>query len=223
VDILALTTLQRDLPKGVLSRVLGVFGALCTAACLVGSVVAAAILSSAGIVATLLLVGLVSSALALAGLPVLLAGDRRQAEAAAALAGRIDVLSGLDLFTGAPRNVLERLAAGAEECVEPAGHQLIRQGEPADALWVLVAGTLAITSTDADGRLRELPDVTAPGYVGEIGLVRRVPRTADVVAREPSQLLRIDGADFLAAVESAPVSASFVQLTGVRWERTAAA
>lgn len=223
VDILAVTALQRDLARGVLSRVLGVFGALSTGACLVGSVVAAALLSATGIETTLILVGAVSSALALAGLPILLAGDRRQARAAAALAERVDVLAGLDLFTGAGRNVLERLAGAAEECSEPAAHQLIRQGDAADALWILLTGSLAVSSTGPDGLVRQLPEVVAPAYVGELGLVRRMPRTADVVTREPCRLLRIDGDAFLSAVESAPLSTSFVQLSSVRLERTAMA
>jgi CRP-like cAMP-binding protein len=68
---------------------------------------------------------------------------------------------------------------------------------------------------------RQLPTVTAPGYVGEIGLVRGVPRTATVRTREDSVLLRIEGSVFLDALETAPPSAAFIQLTGTRWARTA--
>src|SRR5581483_8882352 len=90
----------------------------------------------------------------------------------------------------------------------------------ADALWVLVDGALGVQARGGQGRPRELPAVQAPGYVGEIGLVRGVPRTATVTVSEPSVLLRIDGPEFLAALEAAPPSTSFVQLTGTRWART---
>ena len=95
----------------------------------------------------------------------------------------------------------------------------MREGEPADALWVLVTGSLAVTSSSIEPG-GDLPDVVAPAYVGEIGLLRGVPRTATVTTREAATLLRIDGATFLDALETAPPSAAFTRLTGVRWART---
>lgn len=220
VDVLAVTALQRDLDKGSLSRVLGGFDAIITAATLVGSFVLAAVMAASGIVAALLVIGLGATGLAVLGLPLLVRADRMTAAATAQLQERVAVLDRLDLFDGASRPVLERLAMNADERRLPAGDELIREGEPADALWVLVEGSLAVQATAGRGQQRELPPVTAPGYVGEIGLVRGIPRTATVSVSEPSVLLRIDGAEFLAALEAAPPSTSFVQLTGTRWART---
>jgi Cyclic nucleotide-binding domain len=47
----------------------------------------------------------------------------------------------------------------------------------------------------------ELPPVTAPGYVGEVGLLHGIPRTATVRTRQECTLLRIDGQDFLSALQ----------------------
>lgn len=220
VDVLAVSALQRDLAGGVLSRVLGVFDALVTAATMLGSFALAAVLSAYGIVTALVVIGVAFPLLALAGLPVLLRGDRATAARAAELAPRVELLAALDLFTGTGRPVLERLAADATEHQLSARSVVIRQGEPADALWVLAEGVLAVSARGTARRARQLPVVTAPAYVGELGLVRGVPRTATVKAEEDSTLLRIEGSDFLAALESAPPSASFVQLTGARWART---
>jgi MFS family permease len=220
VDVLALTALQRDLDNAVLGRVLGAFEAVLTAAIMLGSFLSAAVLSAYGVPAVLLVVGIGAPALALLGLPLLVRGDRLSAAEVARLAPDIELLGRLDLFADAGRPVLERLAKSAERRLLPAGVDIIRQGDPADSLWILAVGSLAVRA-DTDTGVRELPTVSAPGYVGELGLVRGVPRTATVTTASECQLLCIDGARFLSTVESAPPSTSFITLAGARWDRTA--
>jgi CRP-like cAMP-binding protein len=68
--------------------------------------------------------------------------------------------------------------------------------------------------------LRELAPVTAPGYVGELGLLHGIPRTATVWAREDSALLRIGRAEFLSALATSRPSASLLSVAGTRMART---
>jgi MFS family permease len=222
VDVLAITALQRDLDDAVMGRVLGAFDAIVIAAILLASFLAALILAHGGLNVVLLVTGIGIPVVALIGMPLLVRGDRVTAAAVALLEPRVELLGSLDLLTGASRTVLERLAKAAEEREISAGTLLIRQGEVADALWVLVTGRLAVSASQPSGEVSAFPDVSAPSYVGEIGLVRGVLRTATVEAAVDSSLLRIDGGVFLAALESAPPSMSFVQLTGTRWSRTEA-
>ena len=58
---------------------------------------------------------------------------------------------------------------------------------------------------------------------GETDVLRIIATmgAATAVAAEDSVLLRIDGPVFLDALDTAPPSASFIQLTGTRWARTA--
>ncbi len=219
MDVLAITALQRDLDNAVLGRVLGAFDAVFTATVMLGSFIGAVVLSGFGVPAVLLVVGFGTPALALLGLPLLVRGDRFSAAEVARLEPVVELLGRLDLFAEAGRPVLERLAKSAEQRRVPAGVDIIRQGDPADSLWILAVGSLAVRA-DTDTEVQELPAVAAPGYVGELGLVREVPRTATVTTASDCELLRIDGARFLAAIESAPPSTSFITLTGARWERT---
>jgi CRP-like cAMP-binding protein len=96
---------------------------------------------------------------------------------------------------------------------------LIRQGERADALLVLSEGTLTVDIVE-DGRTHPRPDVSAPAYVGEIGLLRGIARTATVRAAAPCRLLRIDAADFRAALDTAAASRSLLAVAGERFART---
>jgi CRP-like cAMP-binding protein len=88
-------------------------------------------------------------------------------------------------------------------------------------LYVLLSGALTVRAKGDRQQAKQLPKVHAPGYVGELGLIHHVPRTATVRAAEDSTLLRIDGEQFLAALENSTPSQGFVSLTGTRWARTA--
>lgn len=222
VDVLALTALQRDLPGAVLSRVLGVFDTLILAAIVIASFAASTLYDATGkdLDTVLIAIGVFFPAVALLGLPVLIRADRKVAGEITALTPRIDLLARLDLFSGAPRTVLERLAAAAVEHQVPARELLIREGDSADALWILVDGALNVRIQGDRPTARQLPVVNAPGYVGELGLLHHRPRTATVRTREPSTLLRIDGQDFLDAVAETTPSISLLSTASTRLART---
>jgi hypothetical protein len=215
VDVLAITSLQRDLPAAVLSRVLGIFDTLVLGGVLLASLAAGIVLAHADLNVALVAIGVGVPALALIGLPTLVRADRASAAVARRLRPRVELLSKLDLLAGADRSTLERLAAAAEEIVMPAGEVVIREGDEADALWILERGELAVC---AQGR--ELAPVTAPGYVGELGLLRGIPRTATVRTSQECTLLRIGGQDFLSALETSRPSPALLSVAGARMART---
>lgn len=220
VDVLAYTALQRDLPRDVLGRVLGVFDAIVLAFTVAASFLGAALLTHSGLHTTLLTIGFGFPVVALLGLPALLKADRESAAVVARLAPRVRLLAALDLFAGASNAVLERLAAAADDVEMPEGNVLIRQGDEANALWVLVSGTLDVRVSGPDGAELELPKVNAPAYVGELGLLHSTARSATVTTADDATLLRIDGKEFLAALEAAPPSVSLQTIAGARLART---
>ncbi|HEY2518571.1 MAG TPA: MFS transporter [Streptosporangiaceae bacterium] len=220
VDVLAITGLQRDLPGDVLSRVLGVFDTLALGAILLASLLTGILLAHTQVTVALIVVGAGVPVIALFGLPVLLRADRTSAAVARQLRPVVELLSRLDLLAGAERSTLERLAASSSRAILPAGEVVIREGDPADALFVLARGELAVQSSGEDGRPRQLPPVTAPGYVGELGLLHAIPRTATVTTSQESWILRIDGADFLSAVQAGRPSSALLVLAGARMART---
>ncbi|MDT4921173.1 MAG: hypothetical protein QOI15_2075 [Pseudonocardiales bacterium] len=215
VDVLAITSLQRDLPRGSLGRALAAAGAVALAATVLGNLGASALISGAGLSWTLGVIGIGFPALALACLPTLIGSDRATAERTRELQPVVALIEQLDLFEGASRRVLEQLAAGAARRSAAPGEVLMAQGDEADALWLLESGVLGVT---ADGE--HLPDVTAPGYVGELGLIHQARRSATVTVREPAELIRIAADDFRESVESTAASASLQSLAGERLART---
>jgi MFS family permease len=216
LDVLAITALQRDLPRAALGRALAATGAVALAATIVGDLGASAIVAGAGLHWALAGIGIGFPALALACLPVLVATDRETAERTRAQRPLVALVERLDLFEGASRRVLEQLVSDAQSRAAAPGEVLIRQGAQADALWLLESGVLGV---EADGR--QLPDVHAPGYVGELGLMHNAARSATVTVREAARVVRVGAAEFREAVESSASSASLVSLAGERLSRTA--
>lgn len=79
-----------------------------------------------------------------------------------------------------------------------AGEVLIRQGEPSDAMYVVVTGRLKTVVRGADGSEIAVREVGAFSTVGELGLLTELPRSATVVAVRDSEVLRLGREPFRA-------------------------
>lgn len=220
VTVLAMTALQRSLPGELLGRVLGVFVALNIVATLAGSFLLTPLLNGFGVVRSVEIIGIGFSAVVLLAYPAAVRADRGLRPAARDLPERVALLEALDLFADSTAAVLQRLAAHSEPVAMPDGAVLLRQGEPATDFYVLVEGRLSVRAV-SDGHALSLPHVTAPGYVGELGLLHHRPRSATVTCAGPCRLLRIDGAEFTAALTANAPSVAFLGLADLRVARTA--
>ncbi len=212
VDVLAITALQRSVPSDRLARVFGVFSACFIGAIALGTVVTPAIVSALGLNAALLIMAFGPTAVGLLGWPALVSVDRKSSPRAAVLDSRVALLERLDIFAAASRPMLERLAAVASDVEFRSGAEIVREGEPADALYVLVDGEVEVSARgEHGGPERFVRAMSAPSYFGEIGVLQQIPRTASVRAVSACHCERIEGADLLEALNSTPPSASLME------------
>jgi MFS family permease len=221
VDVLAITALQRSVPQDAVARVFGVFFAIVLAAITLGALITPPIVDVLGLDGALIAVAIGPVALGAIGFPSLLALDRRAAAEIEALAPTIALFGRLGIFAAAPRSALERLARAATEQAVAPGTSIVREGEEADALYVIADGEVEVTARGEAGGPERTIRTMGPGtYFGEIGLLERIPRTATVTAIGPCRLLRIDGDTFLEALTTAPPAGAFVQGARQRLART---
>jgi MFS family permease len=89
VDVLALTVLQRELPRDLLSRVIGILETAALGAALAASFAVATLIHKAGLTDALLIVGLGFSIIAAAGLRPLVRAEGRMARGAGIRATRV--------------------------------------------------------------------------------------------------------------------------------------
>ncbi len=221
VDVLAITALQRSLPPEVQGRVFGAFFTFVLSAISLGALVTPPVLSATSLDTTIWLAGAGLPALALLGWPWLRRMDESNAVRLARLEPRIAVLQRAGLLAETSRAVLERLAAGSAELAVAPGQAIVREGEQADALYVVEYGDFTVSARGADGTERALPALGGPGaYFGEIGLLEGIPRTATVTAAGQGRLLRVDGEEFLDALTSAVASPMLLEGARTRLART---
>jgi MFS family permease len=220
VDVLAITALQRSLPSELLARVFGAFFTFVLLAISVGALVTPQVIGGLGLDASLWLAGAALPALCALGWPWLRRMDEANVAHLAVIEPRVIALEKLGILANATRPILERLADRATEVDVPAGSVVIREGDEADAFFVLLKGEMAVNARGEVGVAQELPTMERGAYFGEIGLLERIPRTATVTSTQPSHLLRIGGDDFLEALTSAPASTALLEGARSRLTRT---
>jgi NTE family protein len=88
-----------------------------------------------------------------------------------------------------------------------AGTVLIREGDPADCLYLVAAGRLRVVTTDGDGVEIPLAEIGRGGLVGEMALITNRPRTATVQVLRDTHLLRLSTTAFTELVADHPESA----------------
>ncbi len=99
-------------------------------------------------------------------------------------------LAATPLFAGLPHQTLESLVANLTIVSLETGVALFREGDPGDALYVIVEGEVSV---QAEGPpLVEMARLGPGAFIGEVALMTDQPRSATVTATEPSELLRID-------------------------------
>jgi hypothetical protein len=210
VDVLVITELQRSLPDDLIARVFGIFWALVLGAIALGALVTPAILSLLGLNETLLLAALVVPLASAALYPILASMDNRARAKVLALEPKVVALQKLGIFVSAPRPTLEKLAASCEETTVTAGTPIVRQGEPADAFYVVIDGQADVTAHGEASSQRHLRNLGPGDYFGEIGLLESIPRTATVTATTDCHLYRLDGAAFLDALTNTAATSAFL-------------
>ena len=112
---------------------------------------------------------------------------------------------------------LRSLATRLEQLTVPAGHIIIRQGEPGDGCYLLRTGRVEVwTKKDEDTELRVA--ALGPGTLfGEAALLTDAPRNATVRAFEPCELLFLRRADLLEAIGAdRHVGAQMMELLNLR-------
>ena len=215
VDVLAITALQRDMPRGVLGRVLSLLDVAVLLATLAASFAFAITLNAIDLHASLYVLGFGFPAVAILGIRPMLRADRNAVALLREIEPRVALLRELDLLAKATQPTLEQMARAIEVVELPAGTDVVRQGEPADALWIVVDGEVTVT---VDGTfMRTMGSHT---FFGEIGLLRGIPRTATVRTTQPSLLWRLSGDEFLAAVETESASISLRGVAVIRLARS---
>jgi len=185
------TLLQRSVAPHLIGRVFGVLEGLTMAGLALGALLVPALVHLGGNRLALLGIAAVLPLAAMAGGRKLFGLDAGTPVPVVEIA----LLRSLPLFAELPAPAIEGLAAALTRAEVPAGTVLIRQGDPGDAYYAIAAGELDVMQ---DGRF--LRRCGRGDGVGEIALLRAVPRTATVTAHTAATVYRLGRELFLTEV-----------------------
>jgi MFS family permease len=192
IDVVGRTILQRVTDERRLALLLGALEGIGLVGLAIGSAAAPALILAIGVGPATIAIGLV--------MPVVVAvswvGLRRIDRKANIPVRELALLRRNAVLSLLPGPQLETAARRTRWVTLEAGETLIREGDHGDRYYVLASGTLRVSAAD-----RHLRDAVEEGEgLGEIALLRDVPRTATVTALTPVVTLALERADFLQAV-----------------------
>ena len=108
-------------------------------------------------------------------------------------------LKSIDLFRALPGEELAQIAEIAEEQPFAAGEQVFAEGEPGDALYLVVEGAVKVHRGQ-----RQLAHLGVRDVFGEMAVLDSEPRSASVTAVSDAVLLKIARDDFRDILQERP-------------------
>jgi CRP-like cAMP-binding protein len=107
---------------------------------------------------------------------------------------RIQLLQRTPIFGAIQARTLVLLLGGTVNVQVPAGAHFFREGEAANAMFVLESGRVAVVKR-WEGVDHHLRDLSAGDCFGEMALIDMSPRSASVIALEDCSAIRLTNTD----------------------------
>jgi CRP-like cAMP-binding protein len=115
----------------------------------------------------------------------------------------VELLKGVPIFAKVEPARLKLVAFTSERMNFAAGQEVCHQGDPGDAMFVILGG-VADVLIDKEGGQITVAELKKNGFFGEIAILCDVPRTATIKAREQLSTLKISRDMFYRLVAEFP-------------------
>jgi CRP/FNR family cyclic AMP-dependent transcriptional regulator len=132
----------------------------------------------------------------------------------------VEALKRTPLFAKVEPARLKLMAFAAERTQFRRGEEMFHQGDVADAAYIILDGKADVLVNTPGGSLK-VAEVGPDAFVGEIGILCDVPRTATIVATEDLTTLKITKDLFFRMVSDFPtISIEVMRVLAQRLEHT---
>ena len=199
IEVSGFTLLQRTVPDSIRAGVLGAVEGLIGLGYAIGGVLGSVLVERTDIRVALVVAGAI---LPIVALLLWSRASRLDSEYVVPQA-KLDVLRGLPIFAPLSLAALEHVAGALTETRYPAAANLIDEGDPGEAFFVVIEGTAEVIE-----RGQHLADIGPNASFGENALIRGTPSPATVRATTDVAAYRLPSSDFLSAVTGHPHSAT---------------
>ncbi|MHB8109042.1 MAG: Crp/Fnr family transcriptional regulator [Syntrophorhabdaceae bacterium] len=108
-----------------------------------------------------------------------------------------DNLRNVDLFSNLKDNEIEAISRILYVNAYHRGQLIFQEGEDGNALYIVLKGAVKVCLYDEEGREYVLDVIGKHGFFGELALIDELPRSANALAMEASDLLIVRRNDFM--------------------------
>ena len=136
------------------------------------------------------------------------------------LEAEVQSLRQVPMFRDVDPARLKLLAFTSERVQFSDGQRFFSQGDPSDAAYVILDGRASVLLNTPSGDI-QVAELGSNALVGEMGILSDTPRSATIMAAEPTTALRIDKRVFLELLAQFPqMSLAIMRELAKRLERT---
>lgn len=112
---------------------------------------------------------------------------------------QLDMIGRVPLFQGLNGKHLRSITEKGRRVSFETGEKIVRKGEPGDGLYLILKGDVEVRSGN-----RVLATIGKDNFFGEIALLDKKPRSADIVAVSPTTCLLITANSFERTIQKEP-------------------
>jgi CRP/FNR family cyclic AMP-dependent transcriptional regulator len=133
-----------------------------------------------------------------------------------------ELIRRIPIFTKIDISLLKLLCFSSERLTFQVGQIVFAAGDPGDAAYVIIEGTVEVSIPTASGPL-VINSLGVNDILGEIAIFADVPRTATVTATTRVETLRIAKEQFMGIIRQSPdASLELIRILAGRLARTTA-
>lgn len=129
-------------------------------------------------------------------------------------------LQALPMFKGVDGTKLKLLAFASDRLTFLANERMFSQGDISDSAYVILNGRVNVVLESGENAIK-IAEIPRGSIVGEMGVLSGSPRSATIVAAEPTEALRIGKDVFFDLLQEFPqIAIAVMRDIAVRLERT---
>ncbi len=114
------------------------------------------------------------------------------------------ILKRVPLFSKIEDKELQKIAEISHLKKYKKDEDIFSEGEEGDALYILISGVVKVFRTSSDGRIKTLALLQKGDFLGEMAILEKEIRSANVRAVEDAEMLVINKRDFAASLAGNP-------------------
>jgi len=114
----------------------------------------------------------------------------------------VNFLVTIQLFHGLNNKQLKQLSNRFVPRSYEAGKNIVTQGKGGEGMFVMISGRAEAVVESGDGTKNTVNEFVSRDFFGEVAMLDDGPRTASVIATEPTECLVLTRSDFIALMKN---------------------